>query len=590
MMKSWWKKFLVWRVRHIRHQQFILILSVVVGILSGIAAITIKNTTHYIQDWLQGSIINSYYSYLYFLYPVVGILLVVLFLHYVLKLHVGHGIPGALYAISRRNGLIKAHNMFSSIITSALTVGFGGSAGLEGPSVATGSAIGSNLGHVMHLNYKSRILMIGCAAAGTMSAIFNAPIAAIVFAVEVLMLDLTLSSIVPLLISSASASIFSRLLVGGETVFAVNVSQGFELNESIFFILLGVICGLISIYVTRTYHRVSDFFKRFENPFKRWVLAGLGLGLLIFLMPPLYGEGYETINALLAGKPLSILEGTIWEEYGHHIPVILALIFGLVLFKIVATSLTFAAGGIGGIFAPTLFMGSALGFVFAFTMNWLTPFQIELGKYALIGMAGLMAGVLHAPLTAIFLIAELTGGYGLFVPLMITASIAFITSRFLQPHSIYNKQLGERGDLLTHHTDNNVLTLLQLSKLIERNFLTIGPQQTLGDLVEIVAKSKRNIFPVLDEDQHLLGIVTLDDIRSVMFDQDLYGKVTVRELMHAPLGIVDQDESMTRVMQKFRTTGAWNLAVTRDGKYDGFISKSRLFSAYRSKLQEFSQD
>lgn len=588
--KAWLKKFLIWRMRHIQDQQFVLILAVFTGLLSGLAAIIVKNSAHFIKELLQDSIVYDYQAYLNFLYPLIGTLLVIIFVKYIIKQPVGEGIPEVLFSISRRSGFMKIHHMFSSVVSSALTIGFGGSGGLEGPSVSTATSLSSNLAKLMHVNYKTRILLLGCAAAGTMSAIFNAPIAAIVFAIEVLMLDLTLGSILPLLIASISASIFSYLLVGEETVFAVELNYLFTVKHTLFFILLGVVCGWISIYVIRTSNFISEFFSKYKNPFKKWLFAGSLLGLLVLLMPPLYGEGYEIINGLLDGNGKQVIEDSFWSDYAHITPVVLGLILGLVIFKIIATGLTVAAGGIAGIFAPTLFMGSCLGFVFAATFNWLSPWELPLGVFALVGMAGLMAGILHAPLMAIFLIAEITSGYTLFVPLMITAAIAFLTSKYFQKHSLYTEKLAAKGNLLTHHADNNVLTLLRLDKMVERNFQTIHREMKLGDLVQVIAKAKRNIFPVLNEEKELIGIVTLDDIRHIMFDHGMYEKYTVADFMHAPSGIVDINENMATVMNKFRDTGAWNLAVVKNKKYEGFVSKSKLFSAYRSKLREFSQD
>lgn len=588
--KLWLKKFLIWRVRNIKHQQFVLILAAITGVLSGLAAITVKNSAHFIINVLKSSIVYDYQAYLYFIYPLIGILLVILFIKYILRRPIGEGVPEALFAISKRSGFIKAHNMFSSIVSSALTVGFGGSAGLEGPSVATGTALGSNLGKLMHVNYKTRILLLACAAAGTMSAIFNAPIAAIIFALEILLLDLTLSSLLPLLISSASASIFSHFMMGGGTVFSVKLNYGFEVSDTLWYILLGIVCGFVSIYVIRVSNKIADYFKQFASPYKRWILAGSALGLLILVMPPLYGEGYEIINALLDGNGTKIISETFWSEYANIEALVLALILGLVFFKIIATSLTFAAGGIGGIFAPTLFMGSCLGFVFAATGNLVLGTDLPLGIFALVGMAGLMAGILHAPLMAIFLIAEITSGYTLFVPLMIASSIAYLTSKYFQKHSIYTSKLTAKGELLTHHADKNVLTLLKLEKLVERNFQPVTKDMTLGELVTVIAQSKRNVFPVLNEEKELIGILSLDNIRTIMFDHTQYDTCTVADFMHSPLAVVDLDDDMSEVMEKFRNSGLWNLAVLKDKKYEGFVSKSKLFSSYRSKLREFSQE
>ncbi|MFT5970252.1 MAG: CIC family chloride channel protein [Flavobacteriales bacterium] len=589
-LKVWLKKFLLWRVKHISNRQFILILSVIVGFGSGLAAVVIKNMTHFIQALLISDSIKDYHTYLYFLYPLIGIALTVLVIKYIIRKPVGHGIPGALYAISKRNGIIPRNNMFRSIFTSALTVGFGGSVGLEGPTVATGSAIGSNVARLMRLNYKTRILLIGCAAAGTLSAIFEAPVAAIVFALEVLMLDLTMSSMVPLLMASVAAGLTSRMLVGEDVLFYFKLSDSFQIADTGYYVILGIAGGLLSVYVTKVFFFVEELFKKIKARGKRVIIGGSVLGLLVFVLPPLYGEGYESINHLLSGNASLMLEGTWMDSFAENAMVLLLIIVAMFMFKIIATAVTFAAGGVGGIFAPTLFMGSMMGYAVASTINIFSKQNVSVSNFTLVGMGALMAGVLHAPLTAIFLIAELTGGYELFLPLMIAASISYMTVKYFVPHSIYNKQLADRGELITHHKDKAVLMRLQLSKVIERNFKSIYSEMTLGELVKVVAHSTRNIFPVVSHENELQGIVTLDDIRNIMFDQSLYEKIKVEDLMHQPLGIIDCEEPMEQVMDKFKKSGAWNLAVTKRGKYDGFVSKAKLFSVYRGMLVEFSED
>lgn len=588
--KQMLRRFLRWRVKHISNRQFVLIMSIVVGLGSGLAAVVIKNTTHLIQAFLISDAVKDYHTYLYFVYPMLGIGLTVLVVKYIIKRPVGHGIPSALYAISKRNGIIPRNNMFRSIFTSALTVGFGGSVGLEGPTVATGSAIGSNVARIMHLNYKTRILLIACAAAGTLSAIFEAPVAAIVFALEVMMLDLTMSSMVPLLMASVAAALSSRMLVGEDVLFYFQLTDSFEVADTGFYVILGLGAGLMSVYVTKVFFGVSTWFKKIKSGFGKWILGGSILGVLVFLFPPLYGEGYENINALLSGNPEKMFVNTWMEVLTDHAWVMALIILAFAMFKIVATTATFGAGGVGGIFAPTLFMGSMMGFSIAKIINQFAASPVSLSNFTLVGMGALMAGVLHAPLTSIFLIAELTGGYELFLPLMIACSIAYMTVKYFVPHSIYNKQLADRGELITHHKDRAVLMRLELNRVIERNFKTVRPEMNLGELNQVVAQSKRNIFPVLDENRQLIGVVTLDDIRNIMFDHSLYEKITVEELMNPPLGVVDCSEPMEKVMELFKTTGAWNLAVVKKGEYEGFISKAKLFSVYRRLLIEFSED
>jgi len=590
-------KFLRWRLRHINNKNFVLILSIIIGLASGMAAVIIKNSVHVIRSFLTEGFVKDYNNYLYLAYPLAGIFIVVLIIKFLIKQRVGHGIPTTLYAISKKNSIMKRHNMFSSIITSSLTVGFGGSVGLEGPTVATGASIGSNLGRLLHLNYKSITLLVGCGAAGAMAAIFNAPIAAIVFVLEVIMLDLTMASLIPLLLASVTAVITSNLILGTFSYYLVtDILFHFPLKDPFisadlpFFILLGIITGLVSLYFTKMYFFIEGKFELIKNSYTKVVVGGLSLGLLIFLFPPLFGEGYESINNILSGNYTHILNNSIFYSFKDNMYVILLFLILIVIFKVIATSITFGSGGIGGIFAPTLFMGSMTGFVFAKLFNYFNLKHLSESNFALVGMAGLMAGVLHAPLTAIFLIAEITHGYELFLPLMITASISYITIRYFIPHSVYTMQLAKRGELITHHKDKAVLSRLQLSKVIETDLKTVSYNANLGDLVKVVSQSKRNIFPVVDKENNLLGIILLDDIRNIMFNKAMYDKVHINNLMHAPPAFISSTENMDSVMQKFEQTGAWNLPVIDDDKYVGFVSKSKLFSAYRRLLVQFSEE
>ncbi len=583
-------KFLVWRVKHISHRQFVLLLSIVIGFLAGIAAVVIKNSVHFIQELLIHDSIKEYKSYLYFAYPLIGIAVAVVFIKYVIRNRVGHGIPTVLHTISKRNGIMKRYQMFASVITSAFTVGFGGSVGLEGPTVSTGSALGSNIAQAMHLNYKTRILLIGCAAAGAMASIFKAPIAAIVFAIEVFMLDLTLFSLVPLLLASVSAAVTSLFFLGDDVLFHFSLKDAFQLSDIPFYMLLGVVAAIFSVYFTKVYFFIAKFFDRIKNTFNKLLIGGLLLGLLLYLFPPLYGEGYELINSLLEGKAEQVLEHTMFESLNSQFLGVAVFFLAVLLLKIVATSITFGAGGIGGIFAPTLFMGSTMGFLVAKVVNGLGIGKLSESNFTLVGMAGLMAGVLHAPLTAIFLIAELTGGYELFIPLMITSAISFALVKYFLPHSVYTMQLAKRGELLTHNKDQAILTLLKLDSVIENDFMPVKPNMNLGEMVKVVSSCKRNLFPVLNKDNELKGVITLDDIREIMFTPQLYEEVLVKNIMHNPPEVIFYEETMDVVMEKFKGSGAWNLPVIRDGRYVGFVSKSKLFSVYRRKLIEFSGD
>ena len=590
-LKKIFTKFLIWRYKHISQRQFIYLLSILVGFLSGVAAVVLKNVTHFFQHLLEGNIIKEYHHAFYFVFPIIGLVFVYLIIKYILRNKVSHGIPSTLFAISKRKGLMKRYQMIGSVLTAPSTVGFGGSVGLEGPTVATGAAISSNVARLFHLNQSTRTLLIGCAAAGAMSSIFKAPIAAIIFAIEVLSLDLTIASMLPLLLASLSAIITSYFFFGSDVLLPFKVEDMFTIKDVPFFIFLGVIAGVTSIYFTEVYDRIHKFFDKIESHIKRLLIGGIGLGVLIYFIPPLYGEGFDVINNLLAGNTEETLQNSFKSLDLSNVWILISLLFGLVFFKIIASSLTFGAGGVGGIFAPTLFMGSVMGNLVAKVINNIGLFNnsVSESNFTLVGMAGLMAGVLHAPLTAIFLIAEVTGGYELFIPLMITAAISYSITKYAHPHSVYTMELGRKGELITHDKDHAVLTLMDMNKVIEHNFITLYPDMNLGNIVhEAVVKSNRNIFPVVSrEENQLIGIILLDDIRPIMFDQSIYDTITVAELMQKPPAIIDiEKDKMTDIMKKFQESSAWNLPVIKNQQYYGFISKSKLLSVYRTKLIE----
>ncbi len=584
------QRFLLWKTKYLSQRQFILILSAFIGLAAGLGAVTIKNLTHFIQNKLEGKFIISYHQAFYFIFPLIGLALAYFIIKYGFKKKIGHGIPSTLYAISKRQGIMRSFQMYASLITAPLTVGFGGSVGLEGPTVATGASIGSNIARLFQMNQNSRTLLVSCAAAGAMSAIFKAPIAGIIFAIEVFSLDLTLVSLLPLLIASVSAILTSYFFLGSNILLSFNLKDPFLISEVPFYIILGVLASLCSMYFTSVYFKINELFKKIGSPFRRLLVGGIGLGILIYFIPPLYGEGYSVINNLLTENYKLALGTNFFNEFLDNIWVVIALLAGLVIFKIIATSLTFGAGGIGGIFAPVLFMGSALGHGFALIVNNLGILKnpISVSNFTMVGMAGLMAGVLHAPLTAIFLIAELTGGYELIVPLMITAVISFLITTRFQPHSVYTMELAARDELLTHDKDHKVLTLLNIDQVIETNFIPLKVDMNLGDVIHNgVIKSSRNLFPVLDENDNFMGIILLDDIRPVMFEKDLYDKIKVQELMQRAPEIIDMNkDSVKDIMKKFQDSDAWNLPVVDDEKYIGFVSKSKLLTAYRQKLIE----
>ncbi len=581
-------RFLKWRYKHISNKHFISIASAVIGFLSGLVAVTIKNLTHFTQELLEGEFIREIHNVFYFIFPIIGLFLVLLSIKYIVKKPVEHGIPSTLYAISKLKGLIPRRNMWSSLLTAPLTVGFGGSVGLEGPTVATGAAIGSNFSRLFHLNQTTRTLLIGAAAAGAMASIFKAPIAAIVFAVEIFSLELTMASLIPLLLASITAVLTSYFFFGDDVLLHFQVQDKFNLSDVSFYIFLGVATAMVSIYFSKVYFGIGNFFKRFKSPYKRLLIGGVLLGTVVYFIPPLFGEGFVTINNVLKGNIDAVVKNNIFHTVTDNIWVVVSLLVGLVLFKVVAMSFTFGAGGIGGVFAPTLFTGSVFGYLTAMMINNSNLFshQLSLTNFAMVGMAGLMAGVLHAPLTAIFLIAEITGGYELFIPLMIVASISFLITKKYIPHNIYAAELAKRGQLITHDKDNNVLMMLDINKIIETNFIVLTPEMKLGEILKnAVTKSSRNHFPVVNEEYEFLGVIRLDDIRHIMFDTTIYDKVKASELMHADAGIINIDKDNAQViMKKFKTTGAWNLPVIKKGKYYGYISKSRLLTAYRRKL------
>lgn len=583
------KRFLIWRLRHVNDRQFMMVISAILGVLVGLAAVIIKKSVHIIQSLLTGNFTEDYSHYSYLTYPTIGILIALLFIKLVIRQHVGHGIPSVLFAISKNNGKIKQHNIFSSIITSTFTVGFGGSVGLEGPTVSTGAAIGSNLGRLFHLNYKQIMLLLGVACAAAMAAIFKSPIAAIVFATEVIMIDLTMASAVLLLISSSTAVLTSYFFLGQGALYPYEVVEGFKLKDLHFYIILGILAGLVSAYFTKTYIFIESKFSKINSWQKRLLIGGVSLGVLIFFFPALYGEGYEAVNAALKGDISSLYNNSIFYAFKDNIWVIFLLFILIILLKAIATAVTFGAGGIGGIFAPTLFMGAFTGLFYAKVINHFELGQLMDSNFALVGMGGLIAGVLHGPLTAIFLIAEITGGYELFVPLMITATISYATVKIFIPNSVYTYQLAKRGELFTHHKDRAVLSMMKVTKLIERNFRSIGPNETLGDLTKHISESQRNLFPVIDEENNFLGIIRLDDIRKIMFKPELYN-TPIQSLMVTPEVIIDPDESMEVVAKKFQDSGKFNIAVIKDGVYLGFISRAKVFSKYRSLLKYFSDD
>jgi len=582
-----------WREEHIPEKRFVLVLSFMVGFLTAVAAFVLKWLINQIENLLTENFNATHANYLYLVYPVIGIFLAGLFVRYIVRDDISHGVTRILYAISKRQSRIRSHNTWSGIIASAITIGFGGSVGAESPIVLTGSAIGSNLGMAFKMEHKTLMLLVGCGAAGAISSIFKAPIAGLCFTLEVLMIDLTMASLLPLMISAVTAAVFSYIFSGLHPMFAFHLQNTFTLERIPYTILLGIFTGLVSLYFTRTMNWFETIFGKRKNPWAKLALGGVTLSILIFLFPPLYGEGYNTIELLINGSNMhqwdTVMNNSLFYGNDHLILVYLGLI---VLTKVFASTATNGGGGCGGIFAPTLFLGCISGFIFSHFSNGLgtLPYLPET-NFALMGMAGVMSAVMHAPLTGVFLIAELTGGYGLFLPLMIVSVCSYMTIIIFEPTCIYAMRLAKKGELMTHHKDRAVLTLMKLENVIETDFMPITQNMDLGQLVSIITKTRRDVFPVLDDRNKLIGIVKLDDIRNIMFRAELYHQFTVKGFMTSAPAVLHNDDLMERVMQTFDDTKAWNLPVCdNDGNYLGFVSKSKILSTYRQLLVHFSED
>lgn len=587
------QRFLLWREKHIKEKQFILILSFLVGIFAAFSALLLKFLIHWIQNFLTNNFSATGANYLYLVYPAIGIFLAGLFVRRVVKDDISHGVTKILYAISRRQGRIKRHNIWSSIVASSLTIGFGGSVGGEAPIVLTGSAVGSNLGSFFKMEQHTLMLLLGCGAAGAIAGIFKAPIAGLVFTLEVLMIDLTMTSLLPLLISAVTAATVSYVVTGTGAMFKFHLDQSFELSRIPYVIMLGIFCGLVSLYFTRAMNFAEGIFSKLRTPYKKLALGGGMLSILIFLFPPLYGEGYDTIELLLNGASNADWDSVMNNSffYGHSGLLLVYLAF-ILISKVFASSATNGGGGCGGIFAPSLYLGCIAGFIFAHLSNEfdISSFLPE-KNFALMGMAGVMSGVMHAPLMGIFLIAELTGGYDLFLPLIIVSVSAYLTIIVFEPHSIYSMRLAKKGELITHHKDKAVLTLMKVENVIEKEFVVVHPDMDLGELVKVISTSKRNVFPVTDKSGVLIGIVTLDDIRNIMFRQELYHRFKVSKLMTSIPARLYSTDTMEQVMRTFDDTKAWNLPVVdEENRYLGFVSKSKIFNSYRQVLVHFSED
>ena len=592
---GWFMRVVQWRERHIPERTFVVVLALIIGVTAGLAAVLLKFLIATISDFLTQRVQEGGGNYEYLIYPLIGIGLASLYVRYVVKDNISHGVTRVLYAIALKKSRLKVHNMYASLVASSVTIGFGGSVGAEGPIVFTGAAIGSNLGQAFRLSPQTLMMLVGCGAAAGIAGIYKAPIAGLLFTIEVLMLDLTAGSAMPLIIASVAGATVAYVFNGYNVEFFFMQSEPFFATRIPFVVLLGVFCGLVSYYFNTTIGWVESKFRKMASPRLRFVVGGAMLSLLIFLLPPLYGEGYDSINALLAGNTDQMFDGSIFYALKDNRSMVLLIVLMLGAMKVFATSATNGGGGVGGTFAPSLYVGCMVGFFFAYLVNYLGIYNgadpLSTKNFALMGMAGVMAGVMHAPLMAIFLTAEMTGGYALFLPLLIVSAVSYGTCRIFTPYGIYARRLAQRGELLTHQKDQTVLTLLKMDSVIETDFIEVHPQMSLKDMVDVISRSHRNLFPVTGENGELLGVVLLDDIRNIMFRPDLYRRMHVHRFMSTPPARVVLGTPMEQVMRTFDHTGAWNLPVVDDdGRYMGFVSKSKIFNSYRQVLKHYTYD
>lgn len=592
--EGWYMKLLRWREDHIPEKSFVVILAIIIGVASGLAAVLLKFLISTISGLVNSVTEASQANYYYLVFPIIGIFLTGIYVRYVVRDNISHGVTRVLYAIAQKKSRLKFYNMYASLASSSVTIGCGGSVGAEGPIVFTGAAIGSNLGQAFRLSPHMLMMLVGCGAAAGIAGIFKAPIAGVLFTVEVLMLDLTAGSVMPLIMASVAGATVAYVFTGYNVEFFFTQSEMFYTSRIPYVVLLGVFCGLVSVYFTKMIEVMERMFGRISCPRYRFFLGSILLSVLIFVFPPLFGEGYESINYLLNGHVEQIFNNSLFYGMRSSVGATLLLVGALCFMKVFATSATNGGGGVGGTFAPSLYVGCMAGFLFAYAVNSLgivdPTMPLSTKNFALVGMAGVMAGVMHAPLMAIFLTAEMTGGYSLFLPLLIVAAISYGTSRIFSNYSIYTKRLALQGELLTHQKDKTVLTLLKMDSVIETDFIPVHPDMSLKEMVDVISKSKRNLFPVTDDDGQLLGIVLLDDIRNIMFRPDLYRRMHVKRFMSMPPAKVELGTPMDQVMKMFDNTGAWNLPVVEEGRYVGFVSKSKIFNSYRQVLKHYSYD
>lgn len=590
-MNEWAQKhslLLSWLQQRLSERQFFILSSVLVGLTAGLAAVLLKSLVHLIYEFVTHDYELPFQFWLYLFLPFIGLLITVLYAQRFHKGNLEKGTSHVLYAITRKSSLLAPFHMVAHLITSAITIGFGGSSGLEAPIATTGSAIGSNYARTYHLNYRQRTLLLSCGAAAGIAAAFNAPIAGVLFAIEILLLDISATAFIPLIIASAVGALCSNIILQDGILLSFKTQVPFNFYNVPYYVLMGIFAGLLATYHSHMFMKMDAWFEKRKSPYTKVIIGGGILALLILLFPPLFGEGYTSVLALSQNNVQGLLNASLLKELITNEWLVLLFLGGIMLAKTFAVSATISSGGNGGNFAPSLMTGAFLGFFFSRFVNLAGFGKLPESNFTLVAMAGVMSGVMHAPLTAIFLIAEVTGGYGLMIPLMIVASISYTVSRFIEPQSIENKKLAQKGAAIIHDRDKKILSDISLAKLIETNFQPVVETARLRDLIAVIEKTTRNIFPVITEDGRLTGVIELNSIRDIMFNTELYDKIVVKELMRKPPAVIEEGESMDEVMKKFDLTDSWNLPVTRQGKYLGFISKSTIFNKYRSELIEKS--
>ncbi len=574
-----------WMHKKLSKNQFLIFSSALVGFSAGLAAVILKTFVHYIHILLTKNHNIPFQYYLYLAFPLIGILITVWYVKKFRKNRLGRGTANVLYAIAKKSSFLPKDQMYSHILTSGITVGFGGSAGLESPIVTTGAAIGSNFSKTYHIPYKDRTLLLAAGAAAGIGAAFNAPIAGVLFALEVLLMDISISAFTPLIIAAAMGALCSKIILDENILLSFHLQQAFNYSHVHLYIALGLLAGVCSLYYAKTYLGIEKALKPFhEKKYMKAIIAGLALMVIILFFPALFGEGYDTVKELSLLQPEKLFQNSFFYQFVNYPWILLFFILLLIPLKAIAASLTINGGGNGGNFAPSLFVGACLGFVFSNAINLSGITTVSVSNFTIVGMAGSLTGIFYAPLTGIFLIAEITGGYELMIPLMIVSAISYATVRYFEPYSMDIKKMAKKGKILTRDKDKNILSVIKIHALIEKNFQQINPELTLGELVKVIANSTRNIFPVVNESGNLEGIVLLDNIRDIMFRQELYDSTLVKQVMRKPAEIVNIDEDMYSIMKKFDETAAWNLPVLENGKYIGFLSKSNIFTEYRKKL------